>query len=367
MSHRRDPAVEALADALDRGLARAQKAIDQAARRNASLLDTVSRHTGEPWFGQLAREGTGPSWAGAGEKLAELIEQGAHGRHARRMERELERRLAKRQMKERFRAERRKQNAELRAARLAETHLGEGVVALAAALVMAAVALVQRELWWMIFPALGIGAFGGRVVTAKLAARTPRSLPSSDGSATALDPRDARVDAVCTQIQAELKSAPEAVKELVGHSGKTIAQLRTTCRHLTQRERELRRWLNPDDDARLAGERDALVQRIAGESDDVVRARLQSALEQLEQQRRERAQLGTAAARFEAEHTRMAYTLESLHTQILRLKSADSAAHDPASAAVRQSLAQLGEEIDAVAEALEVEGRDPAARARDRA
>src|SRR3954468_5438832 len=49
----------------------------------------------------------------------------------------------------------------------------------------------------------------------------------------------------------------------------------------------------------------------------------------------------------------IAHTLESLYTQILRLKSADSAAHDHAGAALRQSLAQLGEELDAVAEAME--------------
>ena len=102
----------------------------------------------------------------------------------------------------------------------------------------------------------------------------------------------------------------------------------------------------------LAAERDALVTRLSNEHDEIVRDRLGQALRALEQQLAHRAELATAATRLEAENTRILYTLESLRMQLLRARSTDIGAPE-LGGKLRESLRELGTEIDAVAEALE--------------
>ncbi|HLB76787.1 MAG TPA: hypothetical protein VJO72_07115, partial [Candidatus Dormibacteraeota bacterium] len=94
----------------------------------------------------------------------------------------------------------------------------------------------------------------------------------------------------------------------------------------------------------------------------VAKLRLSSALAALEQQRDQRLELARSAARFEAEHTRISYTLESLYTQIVRMRSADSASVDVAGAGLRRSLDMLSQEVNALADALEKVNRGEAAK-----
>jgi hypothetical protein len=178
------------------------------------------------------------------------------------------------------------------------------------------------------------------------------------------DPRDARVDAICERILNELKTAPEASREIFRNPEQTVGSLRATCRELTRRERELRAFLSPAEDARLSKEREVLQGRVDAESDEVVKLRLSSALAALDQQRQQRAELAKSANRFEAEHTRIAYTLESLHTQVVRMRSADAVSADVAGAGLRQSLDNLTKEVDALADALERVNRGDEARLR---
>ena len=100
-------------------------------------------------------------------------------------------------------------------------------------------------------------------------------------------------------------------------------------------------------------EREALQKRVAGESDEVTRVRLASALAALEAQREQRQELARAATRFDAEHTRISYTLESLYTQVVRMRSADSSSVDVSGAGLRRSLDMLSQEANALADALE--------------
>ena len=167
------------------------------------------------------------------------------------------------------------------------------------------------------------------------------------------DPRDLRVDSICDRLLAEVKTAPDAARDIFRNPEQTVASLRGTCRELTRRERELRTFLSPAEDARLTKEREALSARVEAEGDDVAKLRLASALAALDQQRQQRAELAKSANRFEAEHTRIAYTLESLHTQVVRMRSADSSSVDLAGAGLRQSLDNLTSEVDALADALE--------------
>ena len=286
-----------------------------------------------------------------------------------------------------------------REAKIANASLFEGYVWLLGAIVLFILALSNLPfLWWLIFPAAGLGSRGTRVIarhsgvskpnlTEPVRPRVSNSSSTSPtqeqqraqrfGSLVGLgrtddeqapvmaapsrvavppteqDPRDARVDAICDRILAELRTSPEAVKDIFIKPEETVGALRATSRNLTRRERELRRFLSPQDDERLMREREALQKRINGETDEVTRMRLASALAALDAQRDQRAELARAAARFDAEHTRISYTLESLYTQVVRMRSADSSSVDVAGAGLRRSLDMLSREATALADALE--------------
>jgi hypothetical protein len=302
-----------------------------------------------------------------------------------RWQRRLERKLRKRAERE---------------AKIANASLFEGYVWLLGAIVLFIIALSSLPfLWWLIFPAGALGSRGTRVIARHTGVTKPtltEQVParaSSASSATAeqqraqrfgslggmakvlganamkqpipapsapargappqQDPRDVRVDAICDRILAELRTSPEAVKDIFIKPEETIAALRATCRNLTRRERDLRRFLSPQDDERLMREREALQKRIEGEVDDVTKMRLASALAALDAQRDQRQELARAAARFDAEHTRISYTLESLYTQVVRMRSADSSSVDVAGAGLRRSLDMLSHEANALADALE--------------
>ena len=282
-----------------------------------------------------------------------------------------------------------------REAKVANASLFEGYLWLLGAIVLFIIALSSLPfLWWLIFPAAGLGSRGTRVIVrhsrmtqpiltephpARASSATgvtaeqqraqrfgslsgigkvfdgdPIQQPAPvRGAAVQQDPRDVRVDAICDRILGELRTSPDAVKDMFVKPDETIAALRATCRNLTRRERDLRRFLSPQDDERLMREREALQKRISGESDDVTKMRLAAALAALDAQRDQRLELTRAAARFDAEHTRISYTLESLYTQVVRMRSADSSSVDVAGAGLRRSLDMLSHEVNALADALE--------------
>jgi len=282
-----------------------------------------------------------------------------------------------------------------REAKVANASLFEGYLWLLGAIVLFIIALSSLPfLWWLIFPAAGLGSRGTRVIArhsrmtqpiltephpARASSATgataeqqraqrfgslsgigkvfdgdPIQQPAPvRGAAVQQDPRDVRVDAICDRILGELRTSPDAVKDMFVKPDETLAALRATCRNLTRRERDLRRFLSPQDDERLMREREALQKRISGELDDVTKMRLAAALAALDAQRDQRLELTRAAARFDAEHTRISYTLESLYTQVVRMRSADSSSVDVAGAGLRRSLDMLSQEANALADALE--------------
>lgn len=283
-----------------------------------------------------------------------------------------------------------------REARIANASLFEGYVWLLGAIVLFIIALSSLPfLWWLIFPAAGLGSRGTRVIARHSGVRpaiteplpagrigmaappsaeqqraqrfgslgatrqradwsAPRAPPPVRGPLSPQqDPRDVRVDQICDRILGELKGAPQSVRDIFIKPEETVAALRATCRDLTRRERDLRRFLSPADDVRLSAERDVLRKRVDAEVDEVTKMRLASALSALDAQREQRQELARAAARFDAEHTRIAYTLESLYTQVVRMRSADSASVDVAGAGLRRSLDMLSHEVNALADALE--------------
>ena len=247
------------------------------------------------------------------------------------------------------REERRERRAARRAGRRRSPRAGAGLLIGAAVLTWV---VVEGAPYWMLFIVLWM-AFEG--IRRLIGSRPP--VVEGEGAAvdeTAVDARLARVDELCDQLLEDIKTAPPVLRAIVQKPEETVQALRDGVHALERREREIRALSRPEDDARLQSERESLQRRLAAEQDTVTRQRLGEALEALEQQRSQRASLLTAASRLEAERTRLLYTLEGLHTQVLALRStAESGQEQPAAERLRQSLDTLSSEVSAVAGALE--------------
>lgn len=180
------------------------------------------------------------------------------------------------------------------------------------------------------------------------------------GPATPEDPRLARIGAACDRIEAELRHARPQVRALLGATDRTAAVLRTTCSALVAREQALRAECSPDRLAFLDHEREELQRRLAAATDERVRHSLSSAVEAIDDQKRQRALLATSAERLDAELTRMQWTLDGMAAQLVRLRTAGDDVAAAPSEDVLRSLGQLHDEIDAMADALEhVAGNAP--------
>jgi hypothetical protein len=195
--------------------------------------------------------------------------------------------------------------------------------------------------------------------TSPVAPPPPTAPPQAEVDVEPPDPKVARIQALCDKLLAELESGPPIVREVVTEPHATIGGLRKACVETAKRERELRGVLGAQDEVALIAERDALHARVSAEKDAIVQDRLSQALRALEQQLANRAELVTAATRLEAENTRILYTLENLHMQLLRARSTDLGGPE-LGGKLRESLSALGTQIDAVAEALEWASAPPA-------
>ncbi|MBF5046224.1 hypothetical protein FGE12_27660 [Aggregicoccus sp. 17bor-14] len=249
---------------------------------------------------------------------------------------------------------------------------GQGVVYLVVAVLLALFALTRLpQFWWMLFIVLGLGKKAAyhltgtagtdglegledvdeveaEAVPAPMKQRAPAPPPPP-----AEDERPKRVDALCERLLQSFKSGPAVLQEVVQNPERTVEALRRGCHELLRREAELRALQSAEEVQRLDAERVALAARVEGAPDAVARERLAAALALLDQQREQRRELGTAADRLEAEYTRLYYTLENLHAQVLRARSADALAAESSAGELRASLEKLGDEVDAVADALE--------------
>jgi seryl-tRNA synthetase len=145
---------------------------------------------------------------------------------------------------------------------------------------------------------------------------------------------------------------------MLGASAQSATALRQTCKHLLEREQLLRRESSDESLKFLEQEKSELQKRIDSSSDESVRRSLSSAVAAIEEQRRQRGMLRQSADRLDAELTRLSWTLDGMGTQLVRLRSAGQEATSSPNEGVLQSMNQLGEEIDAITQALEQVARD---------
>ncbi|MGZ6131732.1 MAG: hypothetical protein ACXWLF_06900 [Myxococcaceae bacterium] len=247
------------------------------------------------------------------------------------------------------REERRERRSGRRAARRRSPR--SGAILLAGAAVVTTL-VIEGAPYWLLFVVLWMAFEGFRRLVGKRG-------PDVEGEVTrveesGVDARLARVDELCDQLLADIRTAPTVLREIVQKPEEAVQALRDGVHALERREREIRALARPEDDARLQSERDSLQRRLSAEQDGVTRERLAQALAALDQQRSQRASLLTAASRLEAERTRLLYTLEGLHTPVLAVRStAEAGQEQAATERLRQSLDTLSSEVSAVAGALE--------------
>jgi len=266
----------------------------------------------------------------------------------RRMQRALAAEADRRGQRLARRDDRRERRAARRAARRRKPRSGVGLLIGAAVLTGV---VVDGAPFWLLFIAVWMVFEGARRL---IGSRPPAVEGDAVQEETGVDARLARVDQLCDQLLADIQSAPPVLRTIVQRPEETVQALREGVHALERREREIRALARPEDDARLQSERESLQRRLAAEQDQVTRQRLGQALEALDQQRSQRASLLTAASRLEAERTRLLYTLEGLHTQVLAVRSTAEAGQEQAAAdRLRQSLDTLSSEVSAVAGALE--------------
>jgi hypothetical protein len=370
---------------LDASLRRIGNALKQSRTHYGVLAEQIAASRGASAAARLAESAARieASAIRANERVATSLAR-SEARVAAKLERNAER--------QQRRAERRRRERESEAA----SGVPRGIVFLVVAVACLVTAFRQPAMFWMLFVALGFGmsAVGSFAAAARAgrdraavpgtASRSeeadathepvaekdtvepppaaPPPVPPPVADAVPPDPKVARIQALCDKLLAELESGPPIVREVVTEPSTTIDGLRQACVQTAKRERELRSVLAAQDERALLAERDGLAARVASETDAIVRDRLSQALRALEQQLANRAELATAASRLEAENTRILYTLENLHMQLLRARSTDIGAPE-LGGKLRQSLRELGTQIDAVAEALEWASAPPASDA----
>jgi hypothetical protein len=167
------------------------------------------------------------------------------------------------------------------------------------------------------------------------------------------DERRGRIEAACAKIEAEIAQLPETFREHLGATGETAASLRQTCLTLLDRERVLRGEASDEGLKFLDTERAELEKRAGAATDAQVKKSLESAMGAIDEQKRQRLQVKTHADRLDAEVTRLQWTLDGMAAQLVRLRSAGVDASQPPGGEVLKTVQQLGEEIDAIADALE--------------
>lgn len=269
-----------------------------------------------------------------------------------------------RQWKDAWREQRRALRAQRRARRGGGSR-ARGLVFLGMAAILTYLVFDGGPFWmlWvafgLCFPGVSLLFSGGRKADDVDGVATPVPQPAQDPANLA------RVDALCEKLLEEIRKGPAVLREVVRNPEGSVRGLRDTIHELAKREAELRALVTRDDGERLQRERVDVVARRDAATDALTRERWEGALNALDAQLQHRETLRTQGARLEAERVRLGYTLENLYTQVLAVRS--SAGADPSATQLKAGVEQLGDEISAVADALEsMQAVDPSAAGPDK-
>lgn len=174
-----------------------------------------------------------------------------------------------------------------------------------------------------------------------------------DDAELAADPRAEHIRKACDRLEEEYARAPELVRRMFGDARTTLSSLRRTCLDLLSRERALRAEASPAALQRLEQEKAALEARLAQSTDEQVRRSLSGAVAAIAAQHEQRRLLQNNADRLEAELTRLIWTMDGMGTELLRVRTAGAELSAGSTGEIAQSVQQLQDEINSIAEALE--------------
>lgn len=187
------------------------------------------------------------------------------------------------------------------------------------------------------------------------------ALQSAPMTGATPDPRAERIAQACDRLEGEFERAPGPVRSMFGDWGVTISSLRRTCLDLLAREQALRAEASPDALARLDQEKAALETRLASVTDEHIRRSLSGAVTAISAQREQRRLFQNSAERIDAELTRLIWTVDGMGTELLRVHTTGADLYESSGSGVlAQSVQQLRDEIDSIAEALDELHRDEA-------
>lgn len=284
------------------------------------------------------------------DQLAHTIE-GKLGQALEKIAEESAKHRSREERRERKKAERRRQR-EMRN----PPSVAGGIVMLLAAVVCGVMGVLNPQLWWMVFVALGVGLGGAGQLAG--AARQKKELaasaaPEPDADEPPRVPEATKVhevDVLCDQLLADLAAAPEAVRTFITDPEKTVGSMRVTLKSLDLRRQQL---LTEDAKGRLEAatkQRAELTARHDAATDPETKLRMEEALRSMAAQEDALRQLHVMTERVDGEYTSLLVHLQELRTRVSVAKSSGSSVQLQG---LRSSVQRLNDELGAISEAME--------------
>lgn len=229
-----------------------------------------------------------------------------------------------------------------------------GVVVLLAAAVAAAVASMPLILIPG-FMAYGILAYleWQRAAASSAGEELSPVLPDTAGLNKPYAVRVQRIVAIQKAILQEVGSAAAEHKALLAGTAGRVKHLVEAGARLVGQLQELDRHLAATSQAELARETRSLEQRVASANDRVAKEGFERALAQQKQKAKVYEELGARRERLDAQLVNVEQALETVSSQIIRIKSADTAAATTEGVRIAESLDSLTVDVDAVAETVD--------------
>ncbi|MDP3504281.1 MAG: hypothetical protein Q8S33_28345 [Myxococcales bacterium] len=264
--------------------------------------------------------------------------------------------LAEKGHHERARIEKReRRRAERQARKQQEPTTAGGIVFLIAAVICAVMGIVNPQMWWMVFVALGLGLGGAGQLAG--AAKRRKELAAEKAEAEPVEPVKARasttvheVDALCDALLAELATAPETVRTFVSDPQKTVTSMRATLKSLDLRRQQL---LGEDAAGRLAAARaqhTELQARHDATGDAETKLRMEEALRSMSSQEAALQHLLVMTERVDGEYTSLLVHLQELRTRVSVARSSSTSVQLEG---VKASVQRLNDELGAISEAMD--------------
>lgn len=252
-------------------------------------------------------------------------------------------------------AKRERRRAERQARKQQEPTTAGGIVFLIAAVICAVMGIVNPQMWWMVFVALGLGLGGAGQLAG--AARRRKELAGEEEEAEPVEAVKARppttvheVDALCDALLAELATAPETVRTFVSDPQKTVTSMRATLKSLDLRRQQL---LGEDAAGRLAAARTQhaeLQARHDATGDAETKLRMEEALRSMASQEAALQHLLVMTERVDGEYTSLLVHLQELRTRVSVAKSSSTSVQLEG---VKASVQRLNDELGAISEAMD--------------